>query len=350
MKDIFPEVESRYVDSELIATNSKKISELSRFFYSAFSFLLICAGIWIFCFYANKNLPDIRPGVDVINSAKTDYLKNHLIFSPNKPIKVLVFGDSKVLSGFIPKQFDHEVHGATSYNVGFGGTSIFIPQLQKLLCRGVIPTHVLVMVPWFDSPVEKKSFFHFLPRDEKIINVLFPFHLLIRNTLVFLLRSKQYGGPLGFYHYAEAEVENMYRDHGYFFIYDQSRFPNERLPKNFHLESDNSKLIKYRDPDINSKAFHKLKDLADQYKFKIIVMPYYLRQRERGQVGINYAMVNALKPYHEFSVMSKDYFLFHDHYFSDTEHLNPSGAKMYTEIIVNLMKNELANERKSHVI
>ena len=57
-----------------------------------------------------------------------------------------------------------------------------------------------------------------------------------------------------------------------------------------------------------STSFRELKALADQYHFKIIVMPYYLRRGERGEPGVNQQMLTAFQSNLEFRVQGDEYF------------------------------------------
>ena len=324
-------------------TSAKSKQEVSRAFLSCSMLVLILLLLYLGIMQISEKLPYIKPGSDVMYAAKSKYLQNHLIFTVDKPIKVLALGNSKVMSGFIPDQFDHEVPGVVSYNAGFPNATTF--KLEEWLKRGNVPTHVLYMIPWRDSLAEKKSLFRFLPSDESIINALFPFHMIVHDVVFFIVHSHKFGGLLASYQYAKKQVTIMHRDRGYYFIEDQSRFSDYRVPDNFHFIDDDASVVKYREANIHTHAFQELKHLADQYGFKIIVMPYYLRKGERGAAGMNHSMIEALRPYNEFHVVGKDYLLLDNHYFSDAAHLNPDGAQLFTHIIANLMREELNSER-----
>ena len=76
-----------------------------------------------------------------------------------------------------------------------------------------------------DRPAPAKAVsFQFLPPDLDIVGALFPFRMVLRNGAVFLLRSRQFDGPVATYRHAETQVRKMYADRGYYFIEDQSRF------------------------------------------------------------------------------------------------------------------------------
>ena len=320
--------------------------DLRRVLRSCASLTLIWAVIWLAAYWADRSLPYTKPGSDIIYNAKSNYIENHKIFTADKPVKVLVLGNSKVLSGFIPDQFDRQVQGATSFNVGLPNSYYFLPQLKAMLADGNIPTHVLYMVEWRDPQDEKSNVFHYLPSDQKIMDRLFPFRAFVRDAAIFLMRSREFGGPLGSYRHGEEQVRKMEEARGYYFIEGQSRFADHRLPSDFHLNGDNAELVEYRTGATNTESFHELKVLADQYHFKIVVMPYYLRQGERGTPGRNVQIANALRPYPEFAVQGDEYFLFENRFFSDIAHLNHEGAQLYTSKIAELMNAELAGEHR----
>ena len=308
-------------------------------------------GFWLSSYVAESGRRgdrSLKPGHEIIYDAKAQYMQTHSIFAPDKPIKVLALGNSKVLSGFIPDQFDREVPGVTSFNAALPNATIFLPQLESLLAYGNIPTHVLYMISWIDPPAVKKSIFHFLPSDKHIIDTLFPFRMIVRDGAVFFLRSKNFGGLSAFYRHAEQTIAQMLEARGYYFIEQQSRFSDHRLPADFRLDSDNSAVVEYRHPHIDTQAFYKLQSLADQHGFQVIVMPYYMRQGERGFPGVNQSMVDALRPYHRFRVLGDDYLLFDNRYFSDTAHLNREGAQLYTSLVAKLIQTELRIKKGAH--
>jgi hypothetical protein len=196
--------------------------------------------------------------------------------------------------------------------------------------------------------VERRTFFRFTASDRDLMDKLFPFRQLVRNGAVFLLRSRQFGGLRNFYQQGERAEAQMLRDRGYFFISDQSRFPDHRLPEDFKLDSDDPIHPVYRAPAISSHSFQELHALASRYGIQVLVVPYYLRQGERPAPGVNQQMVEALKPYPEFRVIGDEYLLYGNRYFSDIAHLNPDGAAMYTNYLADTVNRELESEPGGH--
>jgi hypothetical protein len=174
---------------------------------------------------------------------------------------------------------------------------------------------------------------------------LFPFRHLVRNGWVFLVRSRSFGGIANFYRRGQSEQAQMLRDHGYFFISDQSRFPNDQLPADFRLDKDAPNRVIYRSPNLSTNAFRDLHELAVQYGIKILIVPYYLREGELAPPGMNQELASALRPYPEFTVVGNEYELLDNRYFSDIAHLNPAGARVYTGLLSGIVNKELASRR-----
>ena len=334
--------------------HAKALSESNEVIRSAKvlgSFLLVCGVVWIAAFWADRELFYIRPGSEIMYDTKAEFVQNGALLDMSKKVRVLAIGNSKIMSGFIPAQFERDVPGSSAYNWGMPNTAGSTGELEKILRRGQIPTHVLYAVDWMDVEVPSRSIFRPIASDKLIMDELFPFRRLVRNGLVFITRSRAFGGLGSFYRQGEDAAAEMTRDQGYFFIVDQSRFPDHRLPADFHLATDNPDSVIYRQPNISSRSFQQLNELAVRYGFKVLVVPYYLRKGEGGDPGVNKELVSALQPYDNFRVLGDEYYLFDNRYFSDLRHLNLDGAQMYTGLLAGMVKKELAREQigRAHV-
>ena len=307
-------------------------------------FVAIFGALWAMAFLIAQHLPYIQPGSDIVFSAKMEMLRRGQVLDMSKPVRVLIFGNSKVLAGFNPVSFQREVPEVSAYNCGLPATSEFVKELTALVDRGQIPTHVLITVPWEDPVKRPRSLFHLIGSDRELMERIFPFRHLLRNLALFLLRSPKFGGIGSYYDHGREVATVMQRGQGYYFIDAQSRFPGNRLPDDFSIMGDGN-AVEYRAPATASQSFATLRAIAARYGIKLLVVPYYLRAGERGAPGVNTPMVEALEKYPEFHVLGDEYLLFPNRYFSDTAHLNPEGAEVYTAEIAKLMKDELVAER-----
>ena len=220
-------------------SQSAYAGDLRRALRACGGLALICAVVWIAAYWADRRLPYIRPGSEIMYIAKTRYMETHPLFAPDKPLKVLVLGNSKVMSGFIPEQFDREVPGATSFNAGFPNAYHFLPQLKAMLANGQVPTHLPVHGGVARSRRAKNVAFPFPAPDREIMDTLFPFRMVVRDGAIFLMRSKKFGGPRASSGTPENQARKMEQARGYYFIENTSRYAGQSLPADFHLASDN---------------------------------------------------------------------------------------------------------------
>ena len=339
---LFPDTDE--IEEQGRVNTSADKAEVRRALRVCAGFLFLCGIVWLAAFWADQHLLYIKPGSEIMSAAKVEYARTGTLFDMSKNVRVLVIGNSKIMSGFLPAQFERDVPQSSAYNYGKPQVQS-MDELAVILRRGQIPTHVLFAVDWRDVAVPSRSVFHPIVSDQVLIDELFPFRHLIRNGMVFLMRSHSFGGIRNFYHLGQESVAQMNRDQGYFFIAEQSRFPGHRLPANFRLDSDDPASVIYRQPNLSSHSFQQLHDLSLKYGFKVLVIPYYRRNGESGSPGVNKGLVSALQPYDNFKVLGDEYYLFDNSYFSDLMHLNLEGAEMYTGLLTGLVRQELAQER-----
>ena len=302
--------------------------------------------LWLLFFSADAMLPYIRAGHVIIYSAKAETLCNSLVFPPHVQHKVLVFGNSTILSGFVPERFDAMSPSVASYNLGLPDSCRFIDELELLVRRGQIPTHVLFSVAWPRREEEGKSSAE--PVDKAIINTLFPFRDLPRNVCLFMLRARARGGVQGYYEHGRASVQKMIQDRGYYFIEGQSHFPGHCLPVDFRLQSDRSDEVHARDFDLTSDIFTRLQALQRQYGIQFCIIPYYHREGKWAQPPAVSQNSTLFRNHSGFFVLGPEYFLFPNRDFSDPEHLNPDGARLYTEKLAALFLSHIGENEIMH--
>lgn len=299
-------------------------------------FLGLLAILWSLFYAAWRELPYVRAGAAIIYSAKEHQERQGQIFPPAVPVdaRLIVFGNSKVLTGFIPARFDSLIgRQVYSANMGKPDESRFIEDLELLLKRGQAPRRVLITLPWATgvSP-------HFLENDDNVMDTLFPFRKLPRDLILFSFGASGHGGIPSFYRYGESEVQAMERNRGWYFIEGQSHFPQNRLPDEFHLGTDRPDTID--DPSFSPAGpeFERLNRLTARYSLMIFIVPSYHREGELA-ASPPYAtsVAQRMAAWPAFTVAGPNYFLFPNRYFSDPVHLNPAGASLYTQKIAELM-------------
>ncbi len=261
-------------------TGSRKPSH--RALPSAGWFLFLLATLWIIFYTAWRELPFVRAGAAVIYSAKDNQERLGVIFPPQVPVssRVIVFGNSKVLAGFIPDVFDRQIAADVySSNMGKPDESRFVRDLALLAARGQAPHNILVTLPWATES-DSANPFQFPPDDSTLMGDLFPFRKLPRDLVLFGMLSRSRGGIPAYYRYGEQAVQSMQRNRGWYFIDGQSHFPGNRLPDNFHLGTDRPGVVD--DPAFFPRGpeFARLNQLAEEYSMRVFLVPSYHREGE----------------------------------------------------------------------
>jgi hypothetical protein len=250
--------------------------------------------------------------------------------------RVLIFGNSKVLAGFLPSRFD-QLSGGSSFNSGFPGSDLFLPPLQAMCARGQAPKVLLLTLPWNPDP-PRRDIFHFIPDDHAVIDHLFPFRNFVRDLTAFLLSAPNHGGARAYYRESEDNERAVIAERGYHLITEQSHFPGGRLPDDFHLASDQPNQVIERSAPLKSTQLDELNQLLRQYSMRCYYVPYYLREGEAAPAGYDAGFATLLEQTTSCQLVGPDYLLYPNRYFADQTHLNESGARVYTEALFHLLQ------------
>jgi hypothetical protein len=307
----------------------------------------VFAALWI-CFYALfRGFPYLSSGAEVIYRSKINQEAYGAVFpESSKGHRVLIFGDSKVLAGFVPSYFDRlsAVDGLNyySYNSGDPARGSFVPQLEQMTKReSGVPSILLITLPW-ESKHENLNVFQLLPDDHEIADRLFPFRFLVRDSFSFLVTSKDHGGPRQYYIESHSNDARMLEDRGYYFISEQSHYPHNNLPDDFHLGSDHPYTVVARTADASSSELDKLNGLVKANNIECYYVPTYARQGEWAPApGVDLPFAELLRLHSSCKLLGPDYYLFPNRMFSDSVHLNQEGAKAYTLAIYQLLAKEM---------
>lgn len=309
-----------------------------------FGFPALLGLLWLIFFAAWYQFPYIRPGAVVIYAAKESSERQGTVFPANVPRsrRLIVFGNSKVLTGFIPAVFDREVQtqlpGLYSVNMGKPDESEFVSDLEILAAKGQLPRHIVLTLPWSVGPPNS-----ILNNDEALAATLFPFRHLPRDFFLFSALAPGRGGFRAFYRYGRAAARRMAADRGWYFIEGQSHYPADRLPDGFHLPSDTPETV-YEPAFLpRGEDFARLCTLAQRYGLEFFIAPGYHRTGERAPPPAQAVTVaQRLGAYPYFTVLGPSYFLFPPDLFSDPVHLNPRGALLYTRELARLLRPHLS--------
>jgi hypothetical protein len=306
--------------------------------------ILFFAVAWAVLYGVWRGLPYLKNGSDVVFHAKLQWEHKGQVFPSNAAvIRVLIFGNSKILAGFVPAWFDQmsaadHLH-VSSFNSGFPGSDLFLPPLQAMCARGQAPNVLLMTLPWSPDP-RPRGLFHFIPDDHAVVDELFPFRNLLRDLTAFLLAAPSHGGVMSYYRESEENERQVIAERGYHLITEQSRFAGGRLPDDFHLASDQPMQRLPRNAPSQSVQIGQLNQLIRQYHITCFFVPFYLREGEAAPAEARdvqfAAQVEQATPC---KLLGPDYYLYPNRLFADQTHLNQAGARLYTEALFQLLKD-----------
>lgn len=316
--------------------------QLKLISFSCFRFLLLFLSIWVLFFIVDRRFPYIRPGAEIVLTSKREAISSGKLFAPESSIRVAVFGDSRVLSGFIPEVFDRTVgNSVASYNLGLPDTKVFLKMLESFASAEANPTHVLLTLPWSEKE-DQAGYFELLQDDRLIINSIFPFRNFPRNLTLFTYQSLRSGGFRNTYESARGKEIQILNSRGYYFIEQQSHFPNHELPDDYRLPTDTPGNSYVRDIRVGSESFSRLIALAEAKNFKILFVPaMYRRGTWLENDKPNIVSSTAVKNISRVVVLGPDAWFYENRYFSDPVHLNPRGAERYTRELAELFSAHL---------
>lgn len=305
--------------------------------------------LWVAFYALQAGLPYLKNGSDVIFGVKLRWEQKEPIFPADPHItRVLIFGNSKILAGFMPALFDQMASAdgrqISSFNSGFPGVNYYLPPLKAMCERGQAPDVLLLTLPWQVDP-PRRNIFHLIPDDHAVIERLFPFRYWLRDFTDFALSAPSHGGFRESYREAQNDGKQVIADRGRYLITEQSRFPGGRLPDDFRLASDLPNRIDPRPVPAPGMETRELNGLIRQYHMRCFFLPYYLRA---GEAAVppehDRGFASAIEGATPCRVLGADYFLYPNALFSDQTHVNTAGARVYTTALYRLVQSQLGGQ------
>jgi hypothetical protein len=309
--------------------------------------LLLCVVFWLTFYGLFRALPYLKNGSDVVFDAKLRWEQQGAVFPADPQVtRVLIFGNSKILAGFLPAWFDRMSAAnhlqVSSFNSGFPGSDLFLPPLEAMCARGQAPNVLLLTLPWSPDPPHR-GILHFIPDDHAVIEYFFPFRNFLRDLTAFLLAAPGHGGVVNYYRESEENEREVIAERGYHLITEQSRFPGGHLPDDFRLDSDQPAKPVPRVAPSRSAQIGPLNQLIRQYHIDCYYVPFYLRNGEAAPAAVYDARFAAQLEATPCKLLGPDYYLYPNRLFADQTHLNEAGARVYTEALFQLMKDRLSH-------
>jgi hypothetical protein len=308
----------------------------------------ICFGfalIWVLFYAVWANFPYLSSGSEVAFRAKIQAERSGEIFRNPQPgqKKLLIFGSSKILAGFVSQQFDDAAaqngFSIRCFNSGYPARDSFVPQLKMMTDSGTIPDVLLLTEAWSKAP--GPSLFQPIEDEHVVAETIFPFRYLIRDSLSFLSNARQHGGIANYYPLAQRNVEQMMKDGGYYFIAEQSHYEHDRLPDNFSEPTDNASHVASRVANAQWAQGVELRRMIAHYRMVCFYVPAYARQGAVAAAPRNNAAFQAAAEAVGCQVMGADYFSYPNALFSDEIHLNKEGARVFTADLFTTMQAAL---------
>jgi len=328
------------------AISSKPRSEIGLVLGVSVKALAIFALGYFLLLGLDNCFPYLRPGDDLVAGSKHKIARRGNPFNnSNAGLRVMAFGFSKTLAGFIPRRFDLELAIAgfpnvESYNFGLPGDVRFVEDLQAMAAHGTAPDLALLTFPWPAQPDPGPTIFHFIDNDKELMEKAFPFRHLIRNYCIMALEA--HSAFIG-RKYAESECafKQVATDRGYYFISRQDHYRNDELPPDLVLPSDTPGVINRRQITLGP-VYRNLARALAAHKIECLFIPQYFRIGELAPADpINRVAISLISNERNISIAGPDYLLYPNRYFSDPVHANRAGAAVYTHDVAVLVSNWL---------
>ncbi len=329
---------------------------MKRFFTKLTIFLIIGMVVYLFLsFYSIRAGKVYRDGASIVCEEKRKSVRDgRLGYRPGK-INVLFMGHSKILAGIMPSYFDDLANGKTySLNLSLPalpiGPHFFL--LKDYLGRNPPPEYIVLHLSintgkspsLFDRygvqgikfPEELLSYFLNCENKTVVFNFFFPAHLYRYHVVHYTL--KLISDPSNIAQTEERNrkiVDEMMMNRGYYYIKEQMRFPDGKLPEDFKESMHSDGTVREYDPFIDPYA-ERFFDLASRNSIRILLIeaPYRVGQfKQYHRIPRQYEAIldtykNVYMAYNGWRIKFYD-----NRFFSDPTHLNPEGTKLYTAAI-----------------
>ncbi len=296
-----------------------------------------------------------KDGAAQVCEMKRVAVRKGLIAHEPRAANVLFMGNSRILAGIVPRQFDALAKGVTrSWNLALPALPISCHyfQLRDYLRRNPAPEFiVLKLAVMRDKGNDPQGLFNYyacegmtIPdelvsylwhcRDKTVVvNYVHP----IRRYYRCVRRSVKDLWAHGWEAVAASRKRNseilagVLEDRGYYFIREQAAAGNERLPDDFVPEAVGGRR------DVNLKADPYVKmffDLTAEKDIKVLLIEFPTVGREdQGKEETPAHYRQLMKDYHNVFTATSGWVVkkYAPRYFADPTHVNREGARRFTK-------------------
>jgi len=296
-----------------------------------------------------------KDGASIVCEQKRIAIRENKWEIPDGKKTVLYFGASDVLSALVPEVFDSTLNNKTySLNLALPALPIgpYYHALLDYLENNDPPDYIIMTyhvanepVLLFDSyanqgidfPGEVVSYFLYHNGSKnQTINYLLPCHVYRKPMFKFLYNSVAYPSDIEEKRKQNnAIIRKMIEDRGYYFIKEQSRFPEGKLPADYKEKSDCPEYeMKIYEPD-GDVFVEKFFNLTKKHNVKVLLISHPARKGKYKQFDELPKVLKELSAKYDHIYFSRNWELpfYENRYFSDPLHLNEKGAMRFTKDI-----------------
>ncbi len=255
---------------------------------------------------------------------------------------LVVFGSSRAKHHYNTKMMTDSL-GISSYNFGYGGQTIYY---HEILLRNLLEFHTpkIVILELMTIDFQKTS----LQREKGKLNVLLPFSGYSK------VINKELGN-IDKYHKIKSFSKSYIFNSQAYTIFRNNCLPyNNRLngyvpifgdswPKKIHVDNSVNDRLNYNEEKID-KIYRFIETcLEKRIKLYICVSPVFLKYRDKSPYTDIIQDIERKYGLKVFQFSEHPEFNSKPEYFNDPLHLNASGAKMFTGILIDSLKSDAPN-------
>jgi hypothetical protein len=306
-----------------------------------------------------------KDGASIICEAKREAVRSGKIGYQQGKTNVLFMGASGMLAGLNPEVFDSAFHDSV-YSVNMALPALPIASnyhyLKDYLANNPAPQYIIMPLhltfePFllFDTyanqglnfPDELLSYFWNVEGKNQVVNYLLPIH--VYRASVFKYLKNRIMNPKDINQTRQRNnqiIEKMIAQKGYYFIQEQSKFPEGSLPEDYTAPSDCDTCIKQMPNPFSDPYVEKFFDLTEKKNIQVMLVTYPMRRGSLAQYPETPKQLKDLtKNYSHVSLPPEGWQIpFYDNrYFSDPHHLNIEGSTDYTKRIANSFREKYFN-------
>ncbi len=306
-----------------------------------------------------------KDGASIICEAKREAVRSGKIGYQKGKTNVLFMGASGMLAGLNPEVFD-SIFQDSIHSVNMALPALPIASnyhyLKDYLAYNPAPQYIIMPLHLTSEPFllfetyanqglnfpdELVSYFFNVEGKNQVVNYLLPIHVYRASVYKYL--KNRIINPQDISHTRkrnEQIVDSMIAQKGYYFIQEQSKFPEGRLPEDYTAPTDCDTCIKQMPNPFSDPYVEKFFDLTEKKNIQVMLVTYPMRRGSLAQyTETPQPLIDLTEKYPHIALPPEGWKIpFYDNrYFSDPHHLNVQGSNDYTQKIAHSFRNRFLN-------